>query len=155
MKIHLIATNRGEGKTKWLKDQINKITYNMSSQWRNSREERIVILLPQMRLRELEHRELAGVRSGPVYWGTFDKMDMPFCGMFNCKAIFIDEYQKLTPEQWQELNYCIYKSECEELYLAGDVNFTFDQLKRNPNDTEHLYRRLAEQENEIARLRQR
>ena len=151
MKIHLIATNRGEGKTTWLKDQINKVTYNMSPRWKNSHE-RIVILLPSMRHRELEHRDIAHLRH-PVYWGTFDQMEIPFCGMSSCAAIFVDEYQKMTPSQWDELTFSLYKSNAEELYLAGDVGFTFDQLARNPNDTEHLYRRLSDAEHELNKQR--
>lgn len=150
-KIHLLATERGQGKTKWLKDQINMVTRNNSPEWRNSGD-RVVILLPSMRYRQLEHREIANSRY-PIYWGSFDQLEIPFCGMSKCSAIFIDECQKMTPEQWHEMHYLLYKSNPDDLYLAGDVGFVFDQLSRNPNDTEHLYRRLADQEHEINRLK--
>lgn len=140
MKIHLIATNRGEGKTTWLKDQINKVTDNFSYHWKNSND-RIVILLPSMRHRELKHREIAHLRR-PVYWGTFDQPEVPFCGLSHITAVFVDDYQKLTPRQWDDLMYVMLPKAPDELYLAGDICFTLDQLSRDPNDTEHLYRRL-------------
>jgi hypothetical protein len=106
-----------------------------------------------MQLRQIDHRDISHKRH-PVYWGSFDQLENPFCGMSICDAIFIDEYQSLTPEQWHDLQYLLHKSNPDDLYLAGDVNFTLDQLSRNPNDTEHLYRRLADQEHEINRLKQ-
>lgn len=152
MKIHLLATDRGEGKTKWLFNQVTKIEYELSI--RISPETRtLLVLVPVQREAESELRSLKG-RDRRIVISHFDGIDR-VCRGHHFDSVFIDEYQKLTPRHWADLKMHMPLNRVENMYLAGDHYFTLDQLSRDPNDTEYLYRRLADQEHEINRLKQR
>lgn len=152
-RIHLLATERSEGKTRWLNNQITKISHELFIRHQGRNNGNLLILVPVIKYAhdEFQHQLKP---SGSSFLRNFDGIDNVFRGM-RYEAVFIDEYQKMTPQHWCNLRTQLSLSGVEDLYLAGDNDFTIDQLSRDPNDTEHLYRRLTAITDELSVLTKR